>query len=193
MMVCDLAILCITLLLMMLPSLVQLCQFYKDLIDTCVHYSKVWRFTFGIKKTLCMYIGKNTFKCTPTWNLGGVPIQNVKSLFVRVSRCRRSIFSLSSSRMRYPGPLSTTAKTLLGRQWASRHLCLDLNARVTVRDLKRLETTQGNFVKVKLGGRCDGADCVVDTLFDLLHRNDFRIPGSVSHRMACLMLRADMR
>jgi hypothetical protein len=47
--------------------------------------------------------------------------------------------------------------------------------------------------RVKLGGRRDGADGVVDTLFDLLHRDDFRIPGSVSHRMVCRMPRADMR
>jgi hypothetical protein len=47
--------------------------------------------------------------------------------------------------------------------------------------------------RVKLGGRRDGAGGVVDSLFDLLHRDDFRIPGSVSHCMACLMPRADMR
>jgi hypothetical protein len=41
--------------------------------------------------------------------------------------------------------------------------------------------------RVKLGSRRDGADGVVDTLFDLLHPDDFRIPGSISHRMASLV------
>jgi hypothetical protein len=66
----------------------------------------------------------------------------------RTSRCRRSIFSLSFSGMRYPRPLSTKAKTLLWKAVGVSSLVFGLECQgVTVRDLKRLETTQGNFVK----------------------------------------------
>ena len=45
--------------------------------------------------------------------------------------------------------------------------------------------------RVTLGGRRAGVDGVEDSLADLLQRDDYCVPGSESHRMACQLLRVD--
>ena len=45
--------------------------------------------------------------------------------------------------------------------------------------------------RVTLGGHRAGVYGAVDTLAELLHRGDYCVSGSVSHRMACQLLRVD--
>ena len=52
----------------------------QRLIDICFQYSKTWRFTFGIKKTACMIVGKSPFLDTPVWKLGHQDIAVVDQL-----------------------------------------------------------------------------------------------------------------
>jgi hypothetical protein len=74
----------------------------------------------------------------------------------------------------------------------------------TVRDLKRMETTRGNFVKGinGIGKRSRYSKLLlalgIPKITEIIKRNTVplypcSIPGSVSHRMSCLMLRAGMR
>lgn len=99
------------------------------LIDISATYSNEWRFSFGLKKTSCMTIGKRIWRDEPRWRLGESLIKNVDSMILlgtlfnskltgadnvnsKILICRRAAFGLSSSGLCYPG-LSTETKTFL--------------------------------------------------------------------------------
>jgi hypothetical protein len=46
----------------------------QSLIDVCTNYADRWRFTYGLKKTKCMTIGKCMFQVPPQWTLKDHPI-----------------------------------------------------------------------------------------------------------------------
>ena len=124
----------------------------------------MWRFSFGLKKTFCMTVGKKPFKQEPYWYICGQRIKNVDSLDVlgsrlsndlrsaehvenRISKCRRAIFGLSGAGMRYPG-LSTAAKSYLWKTIGLPSLVFGAEAQyIAVGDMKRMESAQGCIVK----------------------------------------------
>ena len=48
----------------------------QSLIDSCLAYSKKWRFNFGIAKFKCMISGADLFCRQPSWYLGSQRMEN---------------------------------------------------------------------------------------------------------------------
>jgi len=96
----------------------------QALINKCTDYADKWRFTYGLKKTTCMIIGRCPMTTLPSWELKGEPIKVAEEMTIlgislpaspathvanRVSAARRSIFGFAEAGSLYPG-LCTEAK-----------------------------------------------------------------------------------
>ena len=101
----------------------------QHLINICVNYANTWRFTFNIKKSKCVILGKTHFYEQPAWSLGGAKLDIVENLDIlgvvfsetqnsaqhvdkRTSKCRGAYYSLSEIGMSYPG-LASDVKAYL--------------------------------------------------------------------------------
>ena len=54
----------------------------QRLIDVCYDYSVKWRFSFGIRKTSCMIVGKKKWLNPPAWKLGSKVINTVDCMTI---------------------------------------------------------------------------------------------------------------
>jgi hypothetical protein len=140
----------------------------QSLIDKCASYSNVFRFSFGIKKTRCMIVGKNHFHNEPEWTLNGTKIENASHVEIlgnvfshdlkscmhvdkRISKCRGSYYNMSSIGMSYPG-LSSDAKSYLWKYVCVPSLIYGIDAMCIDRLLlNKLESLQGCMIKQSLG------------------------------------------
>ena len=136
----------------------------QKLIDISARYSNDWKFSFGLKKTSCMTIGKCNWKQEPRWRLGESLIKNVASMTLlgtifnsnltstehvnsRILACRRSAYGLSSSGLCYPG-LSTETKVFLWKSVCQPTLTFALECCTLDKEsLTKLESAQGTLVK----------------------------------------------
>ena len=142
----------------------------QHLIDICYNYAQRWRFSFGVKKSKCMVIGKGLFKSNfqHHWKLGDVALETVSSLSIlgvsyssdikydthvndRVNACRRSMYSLQEIGMSYPG-LDTNVKVHLWKTMGLPSLLYASEA-IALRDcnIKELNSYQGSCIKRCLG------------------------------------------
>ena len=143
----------------------------QNLIDICFNYAKLWRFSFGIKKTKCMVAGRNLLKSIPTWHLGQQKIDTVDSLEIlgvtfssslsanehiekRIQSSRRAMYSLSGIGCSYPGGLSSDVKAHLWKTIGVPSLVYGVESiNVTSSSKKRMECTQASTVKRIVGIR----------------------------------------
>ena len=140
----------------------------QTLIDICIQYSVTWRFTFGIKKTKCMIVGKNPFHDLPIWKLGdqnidiedqleilGTTFSSSMSYHSHVEkRCqasRRAMCGLASIGYCYPG-LSTEVKVHLWKTVGLPSLLYGMeNLELRAKDLREPEKLQSSIVKRTTG------------------------------------------
>ena len=136
----------------------------QRLIDISQKYSNDWKFSFGLKKSSCMIIGKCGWKHEPRWKLGDSLINNVRNMTLlgtifnsnltcvdhvnsRILSCRRSAFGLASSGLCYPG-LSNETKSFLWRSMCQPALTFALECcNLNVESVTKLESAQGTLVK----------------------------------------------
>ena len=138
----------------------------QSLIDLCYSYSRTWRFKFGIAKSKCMLSGykPNCFSTPPEWFMGDQAMELVDNLDVlgvnftsnmkydihintRVQKCKRSMYALSNSGMRYPG-LSSSTKSHLFRSVCQPTLMYGVEClNVTSKNINDLNSAQGSVIK----------------------------------------------
>ena len=115
-----------------------------------------------------MTVGKKLFKCEPEWFLGSSKIINDDHLEIlgtiftkdhnchdhiknRISKCRRSFYSLTKCGMAYPGATSDV-KSYLWKSVCAPVLMYGMDSvPISKSDIKKLDTTQGNLVKQAMG------------------------------------------
>jgi hypothetical protein len=93
---------------------------FQALLIICTDYADAWRFSYGLKKTACMVIGRCPLQSPPTWFLKKEPIELCDTMTVlgvsipasskkhvanRISAANRSLFGLAESDSLYPGPV----------------------------------------------------------------------------------------
>jgi len=142
----------------------------QNLINVCTEYAKKWRLKFGLQKSKCMVAGSNhiSFDSIPIWYLDNTPMQTVNNLDVlgvtfsnnnkyhdhvqnRISKCKRSMYSLNSIGMCYPG-LNTSSKTHLYKTICLPSLTYGMESlNVNQKCIKQLESAQGCIVKQVCG------------------------------------------
>ena len=151
-------------------NLISLCVMdLQNLINICEWYAKKWRFSFGIKKTKCMIVGRTHFKDPPRWTLSGNAILNSDSIDIlgtvftsdlsslsntekRIQACRRAMYSLAGAGCTYPGSLSSEVKTYLWKTIGIPSLLFNMEATGLSRlCFKKLETAQASTIKRILG------------------------------------------
>ena len=54
----------------------------QDLMNLCTDYADKWRFSYGLKKTMCMVAGRCPFVPAPTWQLKGYPVEVVDAMTI---------------------------------------------------------------------------------------------------------------
>ena len=140
------------------------------LINICEAYAEQWRFSFGLKKTQCMTVGKSSYSTPPSWTMKGTPIQEQETLTIlgvtfsanlsagphvekRIQNCRRGMFSLAQMGSMYPG-LCTAAKRHLWLSIGLPTLTYGLEA-VGLRnvDERSIDKCQTTMLKTCLGLR----------------------------------------
>ena len=103
----------------------------QKLNDICNEYANTWRFNFGIQKSKCMAAGTGNkcYKSDPVWFLCNRKMETVCNLDIlgvtfnnnnnyddhvktKISKCKRSMYSLNSIGFCYPG-LNTSSKVHL--------------------------------------------------------------------------------
>ncbi len=52
----------------------------QRLIDTCHTYATKWSFKFGISKTKCIILGKDSLPQKPIWRMDGIPTETVDQM-----------------------------------------------------------------------------------------------------------------
>ena len=137
-------------------------------IDTCVEYSKLWRFCFNPLKSKCITIGPQLLCNPPCFYLGkelmtmceeidilGVTFncQNTCTNHVnhRIKKCRQNYYGLENIGLSYPG-LNTGVKTHLWKTMCNPVLMYGLDTiAVSNKHMADLESTQGTMVKRFLG------------------------------------------
>ena len=142
----------------------------QRLINICSNYAKQWRFNFGLQKSQCMIGGKNShcFITDPVWHLDGNPMKTSDDLEIlgvtfsgnnkfdkhvqlRSQKCRKSMYSLNSIGMCYPG-LNSVSKSHLYKSICLPTLCYGLESiNITDKCMKTLESTQGGIMKQVCG------------------------------------------
>ena len=140
----------------------------QTLIDICFQYSVTWRFTFGIKKTKCMIVGKNSFHDFPIWKLGdqhidiedqleilGTTFSSSMSYHSHVEkRCqasRRAMCGIASIGCCYPG-LSSEVKIHLWKTIGLPSLLYGMeNLELRAKELRELEKLQSSIIKRTTG------------------------------------------
>ena len=138
----------------------------QNLIDKCVHYSKKWRFRFGINKTKCMIVSGDRLCKTPEWYLDNCLIENVKSLEIlgvqfdqcntehvdkRSDKCRRSFYGLRDIGMAFPG-CDANVKTYMWNTICQPTLLYGFDAIcVSASSVKKLKSVQSSLIKQSLG------------------------------------------
>lgn len=134
------------------------------LIDTCQAYATKWRFSFGIKKSVCMTMNSSTLQEEPKWYLGDQLLtvkQSVNILGVsfdaknnptehineRISRCRRAFYGLVKSGITHT-LLDARTKMYMWQTMCVPSLtygCESLHLRQS--DIHKLESLQGCMLK----------------------------------------------
>ena len=142
----------------------------QKLIDICNEYANSWRFNFGIQKSKCMAAGTGSkcFKSDPVWFLGNMKMETVCNLDIlgvtfnnnnnyddhvktRISKCKRSMYSLNSIGFCYPG-LNTSSKVHLYKTICHPTLSYGMDSlNVKNKCIKQLESTQGCVIKQVCG------------------------------------------
>ena len=140
----------------------------QHLLDICDRYAQKWGFKLSTKKSKCMIFGDSYYSTPPTFFLGANELECVDKLEIlgvifskdfdtkhhvesRVSKCRKTFYSLSKCGMKYPG-LSTEGKSYLWKSICQPsllygHECISLSDR----QITRLDSTQGSLIKQSLG------------------------------------------
>jgi hypothetical protein len=134
------------------------------LIDTCFAYSQKWRFTYGIKKSVCLTIGDKNVVKDPVLYLGKEQIKNVNSIEILGYTYNSSGTSINHIANRIQN--SRKAMRAIGLQ--NELLCPKLKAQlwksigvpsltyslgtntITTSELKLLQSTQGTTIKNSL-------------------------------------------
>ena len=149
----------------------------QSLIDLCHSYASEWRFSFGLKKSKCMTVGRKLFSEQPKWYIGGHLMSNTINLEIlgvsydatgsnhthvgaRSSACRRSFFGLADVGMSYPG-FSSEVKSHLWKSVCAPTLLYGVDG-INMNDtvIKQVESIQGSLMKQCLGRgkRCNHAN-----------------------------------
>ena len=142
----------------------------QKLINICTDYAKNWRFNFGAQKSKCMAAGAGSkcFKSDPVWFLDNRKMETVCNLDIlgvtfnnnnnyddhvktRISKCKRSMYSLNSIGFCYPG-LNTSSKVHLYRTICHPTLIYGMDSlNNNNKCIKQLESTQGGIIKQVCG------------------------------------------
>ena len=140
----------------------------QRLIDICYSYSRKWRFSFGIKKTMCMISGHLPFTESPIWNLGGHNITITDNMEIlgtvfssnlscdghinkRAQASRRAMYALTSVGCSYPG-LATDVKVHMWKTVGLPSLLYNMETfSLNSGQQKSVESTQAAIVKYIVG------------------------------------------